>query len=252
MQADHAVGSAAPSATGSRVELTVATQALDTAVPAQVWSPPGLDPATPAALLAAHDGPAYDAEGGLLDYLAAGVAAGTLPPLRCALLGTADRDAWYSANRSYARAAALAVLPGLRERWSTTVVVAAGVSLGALAWLHAHRLHPRCLDGLFLQSGSFFHPRFDRHERRFPAYQRIERFVLRTLRAERASRPVPVTVTVAAAEENADNNRVMSRALAAQGYPVEHVEVPGGHDFATWRQALDPHLGDLVRRVCGG
>ena len=52
-----------------------------------------------------------------------------------------------------------------------------GTSLGALAMLHAHCRYPDAFDALFLQSGSFFCPALDSHERRFPYYRRIVRFV---------------------------------------------------------------------------
>ena len=64
-----------------------------------------------------------------------------------------------------------------------------GASLGALAMLHAQRRHPGTFGALFLQSGSFFTPRYDAHESGFPRYQRIVRFVRETLRAASAPRP---------------------------------------------------------------
>jgi enterochelin esterase family protein len=41
----------------------------------------------------------------------------------------------------------------------------------------------------------------------------------------------------------------MAQALRAQGYPVSLVEVPDGHNFTAWRDALDPHLVGLLARV---
>ena len=96
----------------------------------------------------------------------------------------------------------------------------AGVSLGALAMLHAQRRFPDAFAGLFLQSGSFFMPRFDAQESGFVRYRRIVRFVRATLR-EPPRRTVPVALTCGALEENAADNRVMASALAAQGYPVD-------------------------------
>jgi len=48
------------------------------------------------------------------------------------------------------------------------------------------------------------------------------------------------------------NNREMARMLGQQGYPVELVEVPDAHNFTAWRDAFDPHLTRLLRRVWGG
>ena len=62
-----------------------------------------------------------------------------------------------------------------------------GASLGALAMLHAHCRYPDTFDALFLQSGSFFLPRFDSHERWFPYYRRVVRFVAEVARRRAAA-----------------------------------------------------------------
>jgi enterochelin esterase family protein len=124
-----------------------------------------------------------------------------------------------------------------------------GASLGALAMLQAQRAWPGTFAGLFLQSGSFFVPRFDRQESGFPRYRRIVRFVRGVLRATDPEDPIPVTMTCGAAEENIYNNRLMAAALAAQGYDLRLAATPGGHDFPSWRDALDPHLTGLLATV---
>ena len=133
-----------------------------------------------------------------------------------------------------------------------------GTSLGGLAMLHAHWRYPQVFDGLFLQSGSFFCPRFDDHERQFPYYPRVVRFVAGVLDhrahhgdAKHGARPVPATLTCGAIEENVDNNRLMARALRADRYPVAWHEVPDMHNYTAWRDAFDPHLTRLIRQVCG-
>ena len=69
------------------------------------------------------------------------------------------------------------------------------------------------------------------------------------LRAGGHEDPVPVTMTCGAEEENIQNNRLMAGALGGQGHPARLVEVPGGHDYAGWRDALDPHLTSLLAEV---
>ena len=64
-------------------------------------------------------------------------------------------------------------------------------------------------------------------------------------------RPVPVTLTCGAIEENVDNNRLMAQALRARGYPVAWHEVPDMHNYTAWRDAFDPYLTRLLRLVCG-
>ncbi|WP_230858831.1 alpha/beta hydrolase [Actinoplanes aureus] len=127
-------------------------------------------------------------------------------------------------------------------------VVGAGASLGALAMLHAQRRHPAGFAGLFLQSGSFFQPRYDSQESGFQHWKRIVRFTTRTLRARRGP-AVPAAITCGAAEENLANNRDMADALAKQGYPVTTTENPDAHTWVGWRDALDPHLTSLLRQV---
>jgi enterochelin esterase family protein len=112
--------------------------------------------------------------------------------------------------------------------------------------LQAQRAWPGTFSGLFLQSGSFFVPRFDRHESGFPRYGRIVRNVRGVLHASGHDDPIPVTMTCGAAEENIHNNRLMAGALAGQGYAASLVEVPGLHNWTCWRDALHPHLTRLL------
>src|ERR671914_640076 len=92
-------------------------------------------------------------------------------------------------------------------------------------------------------------PRFDAHEARFPRYRRIVRFVSATLRDGVHANPVPVTLTCGSAEENVHNNRVMARALSAQGYPAALHEVLDMHNYTAWRDAFEPHLTGLLARA---
>jgi enterochelin esterase family protein len=124
-----------------------------------------------------------------------------------------------------------------------------GASLGGLAMLHAQRRHPGTFGALFLQSGSFFTPQFDSQESGFPRYQRIVRFVRATLREGVHADPVPVALTCGSAEENIENNRLMARTLANQGYPATLHEVPDLHNYTAWRDAFEPHLTSLLART---
>jgi enterochelin esterase family protein len=238
-----------PAPPGRRLALDVPARSLDAVVHATLWSPTGVPDDAALPLLVAHDGPEYDVLSALTRYLAAGIVAGSLPPLRAALLAPGERDAWYSANAAYARALALAVLPALTRAVPITSKIGMGTSLGALAMLHAHRKHPDTFDALYLQSGSFFHPRYDPHERRFTQYRRVTRFVQGVLSASTAAHPIPVVLTCGSIEENVDNNRLMARALRAQGYAAALHEVRDTHNYTGWRDAFDPHLTELLQRV---
>jgi enterochelin esterase family protein len=228
-----------PGVPGELTDLAPRGRGLRANVHVRVWSP---EADGPLPLLVAHDGPELDELAELTRYAAAMIAAGELPPHRVALVAPGHRDEWYSGSALYARALINDVLPVLPQAPS---VVGMGASLGALAALHVHARAP--FAGLFLQSGSFFVPRHDAHESRFPRYRRVVR-VVRELTRD-AGCPVPATLTCGIAEENLANNRLMARALAAQGFDAELHEVPDMHNFTGWRDALHPHLTRLLAKV---
>jgi enterochelin esterase-like enzyme len=211
----------------------------------RIWSP-----ATPTdRVVVAHDGPDFHSYGELGRYTAAMIGAGRVPPYHLVLLPPGERYEWYSASPAYARALAGEVLPKLAAELGTDrPVVGLGVSLGALAMLHAQRRHPAGFGALFLQSGSFFQPRFDRQESGFRRYLRIVRFTGRVLR-DPSGPAIPAALTCGTVEENLANNRDMAQTLRSQGYPAQFAEVPDGHNWIGWRDALDPHLTTLLQRV---
>lgn len=240
----------APAEPGRSQAFDVPVPWLDGAISVRTWSPAGAGDDEPLPLLVVHDGPEFDALASLTRYLSAGVTGQSLPRLRAALLSPGPRDCWYSANARYARALRLAVIPALASRLATSVRVGMGTSLGGLAMLHAHCRYPDAFDALFLESGSFFTLRFDSQERQFAYYRRIVRFVAGVHSGGLPARPVPVVLTCGVIEENAENNRLMARALHARGYQVTLHEVPDMHNYTAWRDAFDPHLTRLLQQMC--
>jgi enterochelin esterase family protein len=234
-----------PPATGSWRDVYLPLTAMHGEMVARIWSPE----TTTGRVLVAHDGPEYQRMAGLQQYAAARIAAGRLPPFHLVLLPPGERLEWYSASPAYARALSGDVLPKVAAELGTDEpVVGIGASLGALAMLHCQRRHPAGFAGLFLQSGSFFQPRYDRQESGFRRYLRIVRFTGRVLRGD-SGPAVPVVLTCGAAEENLANNRDLAATLARQGYPAEFAEVPDAHTWVGWRDALDPYLTGLLHRV---
>ena len=235
----------AGAAPGDWRDVYLPLSAVRSEIVARVWSPAaGAD-----RVVVAHDGPDYERHGELARYLAAMIGAGRIPPCHLVLLPPGDRYEWYSASPAYARALGLEVLPKIAAELGTDrPVVGVGASLGALAMLHAQRRHPAGFAGLFLQSGSFFQPRFDRQESGFRRYLRIVRFTGRVLRAP-AGPAVPVALTCGTVEENLANNRDMAAALARQGCDLTFAENRDGHNWTGWRDAFDPHLTGLLQRV---
>jgi enterochelin esterase family protein len=240
-----------PAVEGTAQSAELHAPLLGQPVPVALWSPAALDPAQPAPLLIVHDGPEFDRLGAFTTYVAASIAAGALPPVRAALLGPTDRNGWYAASDVYARTMAEVVLPGLGDIAPATVRVGVGVSLGALSMLHLHRGFPELLDGLFLQSGSFFTPKLDPQERRFSGFAAVTAFVASVHAADADPRPVPAVLTCGTVEENLANNEAMTATLQRLGYAARLVRVRDAHNYTAWRDALDPHLTALVNDVVG-
>ena len=182
----------APSASpGATDGLTVASSALGAELQVAIWRPDDARDDEPLPLLVAHDGPELDQLARLTDY-----ARRTSPRARCpATASRSSRPAIATSGTRRARCTPArsprACCPRSPTRSRCAAPVGAGVSLGALAMLHAQRRFPDAFAGLFLQSGSFFMPRFDAQESGFVRYRRIVRFVRATLR-EPPRRTVPV------------------------------------------------------------
>jgi enterochelin esterase-like enzyme len=207
--------------------------------------PPGAE----APLMVVHDGPEYAQYAGLTRFLDAMSWEERIPPLRAALIQPVDRNETYSASAQYAAALVRELLPEIGRHAPHRVRVGMGASLGALAMLHAHIRHPKSFDGLLLQSGSFFRQRFDKHERDFPRYRRITRFVGTVLRGVDVTRPIPVAITCGSAEENRANNEAVANALIYQRYTAWISVVRDAHTWTCWRDAFDPHLPALIEAV---
>jgi enterochelin esterase-like enzyme len=233
-----------------QISHTTTPLSIDTRMPATrsglLWSPASLAAREPAPLVVVHDGPEFATLGSFTGYLGALINGGALPPLRAALLAPGARNTWYSANPRYAAALCTEVIPALDDVAPSTMRVGVGVSLGALAMLHAHCSYPTVFDALLLQSGSFFTPTLDPQERRFEGFSAVTDFVAAVQRAARTGRPVPTAMTCGRAEENLANNRRMAATLTRLGYPLDFRVVPDAHNYTAWRDALDPPFTRLL------
>jgi enterochelin esterase-like enzyme len=216
---------------GAVEPFAVRSRLLHADVEGRIWTSAGAETEGPLPLLVVHDGPEYAEFSGLTRMLDAAVAQLELPPMRAALLQPVRRNELVPA------------LPPATSR------VGMGASLGGLAMLHAHRVHPELFTGLFLQSGSFFRRELDGYERDFARFERIARFVGGVRRAREWRHPIPVTMTCGLGEENLGNNRAMRASLAGLGYPVDLVEHRDAHNWVSWRDVLEPHLTLLLERL---
>jgi enterochelin esterase family protein len=229
-------------------ELELRSRRLVARVHALLYStadPPGSD----APLLVVHDGPEYARFSALTRFLDAMSWEERIPPLRALLLQPVDRHETYSASALYSAALVRELIPELARTVPHGPRIGMGASLGALAMLHAHVRHPRCFDGLFLQSGSFFRQRSDKQESGFGRYRRITRFVGLVQRGGVDLRPIPVCLTSGTAEENLANNRALFRALTEHGFATWLAEIRDAHNWTCWRDAFDPNLPALIEAV---
>jgi enterochelin esterase-like enzyme len=222
---------------------------LDGAIEATLWIPDDLPVDRRAPLLVVHDGPEFDVVGQFTHYLGAQMAAGGIPPVRAALLGPGDRNVWYSANPDYADALVADLQAAAEEVAPISVVVGVGVSLGALALLHAHVRHPGLFGALFLQSGSFFTPELDPQEKKFAGFAAVTEFVASVTAEGSSPEPVPVAMTCGRIEENRANNIAMAEALRGHGWPVNYADLRDTHNYTAWRDALHPHLTRLLQEI---
>jgi enterochelin esterase-like enzyme len=238
-------------AQGSLRELALDSLRLRSSLPAFLWSAADTDPAQPLPLLLVHDGLEYADYSSLVRLLDHLVDFGEVPELRAGLLPPpGDRNESYSASARYANAFAADIVPAIIAQSPTDrPPVLVGASLGALAALHAHFRNPGLLGGLFLQSGSFFRRRFDSHEAGFSRFARITRFVGHVHGRRGFAPAVPTTLTCGAAEENLDNNRALAAALRRRDWDVRTSWTRDAHNWVSWRDALDPHLPELLLRA---
>jgi enterochelin esterase family protein len=242
----------APYAAGSSVSFDVRAPRLRPEVPVTLWSPGGVAASEPLPLLLLHDGPEFEKLAAVTRFSSVLIGAGRLPPHRVALLGPGDRNRWYAASPGYGHALASAVLPRLRQAAAVTgPVTLAGASLGALAALQAATAAPAAFGALFLQSGSFFRADTDQQESSFPRFAAVTSFVAGLSHAPPEGAVLDIGMTCGLAEENLANNRLMAQTLAGLGHRVQLAEVPDAHTWAGWRDALDPHLAELLARVWG-
>ena len=250
-------GLARPARTARRApgaSCTVPAPALGAEINVRLWSPTTRH--RPSAWSSPTTGRSTTSCADLGHYSAAMVGAGRVAPFHLALLAPGDRNDWYSANPAYARALASArAAPRCAAELGSAPAgrSAMGASLGALAMLHAQRRFPGAFAGLFLQSGSFFRPRLDRAGVRLPVLppDRPVRRAGGRVRVRRAPRSRGAHLRDGRGEPRTTTARWRTP-CAARAIRSTLAEVPDAHNFTAWRDAFDPHLTDLLRRVCEG
>jgi len=238
---------------GDAADLTFHSPDLDGSMHVRLWSSPGTSADDRLPLLLAHDGIDYANYSGLTVMLDRLTGDGTLPPMRAALLHPVHRDEHYAASPTYARVLSEQLLPFLHAQGPIApgrhMRVGLGASLGGLALLHAHRTYPSTLGGLFLQSASLFHHRYDRFAISLEHFTRIRQFLDRVHAERDWHSPIPIRMTCGRVEMNFANNRAASLALRRQGYDLDFRPVQDAHNWIGWRDAWSPGLVRLLQAL---
>jgi aryl-alcohol dehydrogenase-like predicted oxidoreductase len=89
----------------------------------------------------------------------------------------------------------------------------------------------------------------DDHERDFPRFRRITRFVDDLATGSGPAEPASAALTCGTVEENLHGNRVVRDALAARGWQVALHEHRDAHNWVAWRDTFDPWLVGLLREL---
>jgi enterochelin esterase-like enzyme len=232
--------------------LKVDTEVAGVVVHGELLTPPEASQSDVLPLLVVHDGPEYVRLARLLDYL--GWLTTQRESLLCRVLALQpeDRNLSYAASPEYTEALVRLAVPLARTMApSIGPAVGLGASLGALALAHASATHPGAFGGLFLQSGSFFRPEFDAHERRFRYFHRVVAATTQLHAQPSSLSGVVIRLTAGTGEENLDNNRALVTRLSTSGLDARITEGRDGHNYVAWRDLLHPGLADLLLEVWG-
>ena len=120
---------------------------------------------------------------------------------------------------------------------------------GALAAVHAQLTQPGVVAAWCRHAGSFFTEAAPGRE---DSLRAIPPFVTDLFNAASLADPVPAVLTAGVVERSFENARRVAETLAAHCFDAQFVAVPDGHNYTAWRDALDPHLTDLLARLWGG
>ena len=199
-------------------------------------------PVAPAVSLYVQDGAAYYQKLRFHEITEALIEQGVLPPVRLIFVEPQDRKVEYWFNLSYEAFLLEEILPAIESRYGPTPARGLwGASLGGLvsAWLAWRNprvfLYVGSQSGCFTadpQGGDYYHDR-EWLTAQFVATPRQPlRFYVQTGQIEWLLAP----------------NRRFAAMLADKGYLHSYQELPGGHNWTTWEQGLEPGLVYLFGR----
>lgn len=219
-----------------------------------LWTPHGLDRHTAAPILWCHDGSGYEHHTSLTPWMSERIESGVLPPVRVVLHDAHRRSQIYSGSPRYLTTFSKGIT-SLHQTYGVSAVAVMGSSLGGLTSL-AVGIRDTRVSAVLTESGSFFQPRTDRQESGFRWFDRIGRQVehlggLPETTARQARDRLTIAFTCGLDEQNLANNEAMASRLQVQGFDVRIQWLPGGHNFDSWRLALDPLWSGVLREALG-
>jgi enterochelin esterase-like enzyme len=203
-------------------------------------SPVGSGTRDPLPLLLLHDGTDYVRHARVDQIIGSAISAGTLPPLRIALLDPRQRNVEYAADPRHSGHVVEEVIPHLRARYAIgDRRVVAGASLGAVASWHTAWSHPGSMTGMVLQSGTFA---FSRHSQLPPPMADPIRSFLADVASDSRLEGMCVGQTCGRFESLIDWNRAVAERLGRGADFHVYAEHWAGHDWGAWADGFLPAL----------
>ncbi len=210
------------------------------------------EPATrPSATMYVHDGDAFLRKLRLHEVVDSLTKQECIHPIRVVFIVPQDREREYWFNERYERFVLDELIPAVESQYGVSPERALwGASLGGMvsAWLALR--NPHIFARVASQSGCFTaHPQGTNYYRD-PEW-------LTTQFTDSAPQPLRFYVETGQIEWLLAPNRRFAAMLVDKGYPHRYREWPGGHNWTTWEQGLEPGLKYLfalppTRRNQGG
>ena len=193
-------------------------------------------PVSPSVTLYVQDGKAFYRKLRMHEVAEAMIEQGVIAPVRLVFIEPHDRSVEYWFNERYEAFLLEEVLPAVDRRYGATRERGLwGASLGGmvsawLAWKNAE-----VFTKVGSQSGCFTADPEGGNEYHDPEWL-TEQFL------RSARRPLRLYVETGQIEWLLAPNRRFAAMLVDKGYPQSYQEMPGGHNWETWEQGLQPGL----------
>ena len=240
--AQHALWTAPPAPAAGKVErLAWDGHVFPGTRRANIYTPPGYDPALTYPVFYVQDGVAFYRTGKLGELLDKAIAMGLARPAVLAFVEPNDRSSEYYLNDAYLQFLTREVFPRVEEGYSVARDATGrglwGASLGGLISLYLGSRHPDLFSMVVAHSGAFIaHPQSNSTDT-VGAGEWLLQQIHDTPPAH-----LRVSLDTGVLEWLLPPNRRMAALLAGLGIDHQYREYQSGHNWVTWRAALPEAL----------